>query len=443
MHPRMSLDASGNPLVIWGRMSDESVFFSQWNGTMFTTPIKLNGTLTVAGASWMGADIASHGDTVYVVMKQTPEADTASHIYIVHSYNGGMTFSAPLKIDNIADSISRFPTVTTDATGNPIVAFMKFNNTLGASRWAVSQSTDYGNTFSIDVKASGWGGATDVCDCCPGAIVIEGNNCAMLYRNNNSNIRDTWMGVSATNSASFTNGCNIDNNNWMLMSCPSSGPDGIIIGDTVYSVFMNGESGNYRNYLSKSSLSNVTVNSVTNLTGTIAGLSQQNYPRVASNGNEVAIIWKQVISGNAQLPILFTNDIAKGFPATYDTVDLADITNADVAIANGNIFVIWEDDNSQTVKFRSGTFTPSTTRIQETISQTLFSISPNPATHTLNIQSTTATAKLFVTDLLGQQIYSNQIQNNIQLNTTEWNNGIYFITLQSGKSIFTQKFIKE
>src|SRR5437773_2094840 len=76
MHPRIVVDGSGNPLVIWGRMSDESVYFSRWNSSAFTTPVKLNPSwLTVATASWMGPDIASHGDTVYVVMKQTPEAD--------------------------------------------------------------------------------------------------------------------------------------------------------------------------------------------------------------------------------------------------------------------------------------------------------------------------------------------------------------------------------
>ncbi|MBS1538354.1 MAG: hypothetical protein JST20_11480 [Bacteroidetes bacterium] len=74
MHPRVSIDGSGNPMVIWGRMSDQSVFFSKLNGTSFTAPVKLNPpSLTVATASWMGPDIASKGDTVYVVVKQTPK----------------------------------------------------------------------------------------------------------------------------------------------------------------------------------------------------------------------------------------------------------------------------------------------------------------------------------------------------------------------------------
>ncbi len=361
MHPRITLDAAGNPLVIWGRMSDESVLFSRWNGTMFTAPVALNsGGMTVATASWMGPDIASKGDTVYVVWRQTPESmDTSKHIFIARSFNGGVSFSAPVQVDNIGDSVSRFPTVSIDATGNPMVAFMKFNMSFGASRWVVAKSTDYGNTFSIDTKASGWGGSTEVCDCCPGALVLSGNTSAMLYRNNNSNIRDIWTGISTNGNTSFTSGFNVDNHNWSLSSCPSSGPDGVIIGDTLYSVFMNGASVNYRTYLSKSSLSSGAANSVSNLTGAITGLTQQNYPRIASYGNAMAIVWKQTVSGVAQLPILFTNNIAIGFPATYDTVDLSNITNSDVAIANGKIFVVWEDDNSGTVKYRTGTYTQS------------------------------------------------------------------------------------
>lgn len=361
MHPRITLDAARNPLVIWGRMSEEAVLFSRWNGTAFTAPVALNmGGMTVATASWMGPDIASKGDTVYVVWRQTPESmDTSKHIFIVRSFDGGISFSAPVRVDNIGDSVSRFPTVSVDATGNPVVAFMKFNMAFGASRWVVAKSTDYGNSFSIDTKASGWDGSTDVCDCCPGALVLSGNTSAMLYRNNNNNIRDIWTGISTSSSTSFSSGFNVDNHNWNLNSCPSSGPDGVIIGDTLYSVFMNGANVNYRTYLSKSSLSGGAVNSVSNLTGAITGLTQQNYPRIATDGNAMAIVWKQTVSGVAQLPILFTNNIANGFAAMYDTVDLNNITNADVAISNGKIFVVWQDDNSGTVKYRTGTYTQS------------------------------------------------------------------------------------
>lgn len=380
LHPRITNDGNGNPVVIWGRSSDESVFISSWNGTAFTTPIKVNPSmLTVATANWMGPDIASKGDTVYVVMKQTPEADAASKCFIATSTDGGLSFSTPEQVDNIADSISRFPTVTVDANGNPIVGFMKFNSTFGDARWVVTKSNDLGINFSADVKASGWSamGAT-VCDCCPGAITCNGNNVAMLYRDNNSNLRDIWCGVSTDGGNSFSNGMALDQNNWMLMSCPSSGPDGVIIGDTIYSTYMNGAGGNALVYFSKASISSMTNTSGSPITGTIAGLTQQNFPRMANSGNALAIIWKQVVSGNTQLLLRFAADITTGLPAAYDTVDTDNITNADVAMVNGKIFVVWEDDGSGTVKFRSGTYAvPNSIKIiPENATVTVY---PNPA----------------------------------------------------------------
>jgi len=449
MHPRMALDRLGNPLVVWGKMSGESVYFSKWNGTMFTTPVKLNPSwMTIATASWQSADIASHGDTVYVVVKRTPEISDTNRIFIFSSFNGGASFNTPVELGFIADSISRFPTVTTDATGNPIVAFMKFNSSFGDSRWVVTKSSDYGSTFSIDNKASGWGNSAEVCDCCPGAIISEGNTCAMLYRNNNSNIRDSWSGISNNNATSFNSGFALENNNWMLMSCPSSGPDGVIIGDTLYSTFVNGANGSYRNYLSKTSISAGTIGSFSNLTGAITGLSQQNYPRIASDENAMAIVWKQIVSGASQLPILFTNDIANGFPASYDTVDIDNITNVDVAMSNGKLHVVWQDDASGTVKYRSGTYSQITTGISKE-SEYNFSIYPNPSTDKLNIaipENKIASINIF--NSLGEKIYSVQANSNLQIETSNLANGLYFIqvipkVIGTQNKLFTQKFIKQ
>ncbi|MBL7948096.1 MAG: exo-alpha-sialidase, partial [Bacteroidia bacterium] len=224
MHPRISLDAAGNPLVVWGRMNDQTAFFSRWTGSAFSAPVILNPPwMPVATASWMGPDIASHGDTVYVVVKRIPESADTNRIFLFTSFDGGASFHNAVELGFIADSISRFPAVTTDASGNPLVAFMKFNASFLDSRWVVTRSSDYGTTFSPDTKASGWGGSAEVCDCCPGEIISNGNTCVMLYRDNNANLRDSWAGISADNAISFTNGCAVDDNNWVIAACPASG----------------------------------------------------------------------------------------------------------------------------------------------------------------------------------------------------------------------------
>lgn len=445
MHPRMAVNRAGYPMVVWGKMADQSVYFSRWTGTAFSTPIKLNPDwLTIATASWMGPDIASHGDTVYVVVKRTPETSDTNRVFIFTSFNGGASFNSPVELGFMADSVSRFPTVTTDPSGNPMVAYMKFNASFMDSRWAVAKSTDYGNTFSPDIKASGWGSSAEVCDCCPGALVSSGNQTAMLYRDNNSNIRDIWTGISNNNGATFPSGFEVDNNNWMLMTCPSSGPDAVIVGDTLYSVFMSNPSGTYKTFWSKSSLSAGSVNTVSSLTGPITGLSQQNYPRVATDGTAMAIVWKQNVSGTAQLPIFFTDDIANGFPAAYDTVDLDNITNADVAIANGKLFVVWQDDGSGTVKFRSGTFSQGGTGLTENPANA-FSVYPNPAESTLFLQSgiglNNATVKVF--NLLGEEVLSRNPGNNTTIDISGLDNGIFFLQLSNDGRTYTQKFIKQ
>lgn len=450
MHPRIALDGKGNPMVIWGRMSDESLFFSKWNGTAFITPIKINPTgFKVATASWMGPDIASKGDTVYVVFKRAPETSDTNYIYILTSFNAGASFSSPVRVDYIADSISRFPTVTVDAVGNPIVAFMKFNSSFMQSRWVVTKSADYGKTFSTDVVASGYSGTNaEACDCCPGAIVSSGNISAMLYRDNFSNIRDIWTGISTNNNVSFNSGFAIDNTKWMINSCPASGPDGVIIGDSLYSVFLSAGSGNFRTYISSSSISSGAVKSVSRLSGNFTGLSQQNYPRIATYGKAGAIVWKQTTSTGTQLPILFTNDISNGFPTTYDTVDLKDITNADVAMSNGNIFVVWQDDNSGTVKFRSATYTPVNTSVNEynnyRIEQNSFSVFPNPATDILNVIS--ADNEKYVINIynaVGEKIYNTASTSNTKIEISNYATGIYFLQILAPNNFNTIKIIKQ
>lgn len=440
-HPRIATDRNGNPLVLWNHNS--MAMFSRWSGAAFTTPVMLNPmTMTVAGADWMGPDIAAHGDTVYVVFKQSPEGDVGSHIYCTRSVNGGMTFASPVQVDNINDSICRFPTITTDDIGNPIIGFMKFDPAFGDARWVVVNSNDFGNTFSADAKASGWSDANaTVCDCCPGAIACSGNTVAMLYRDNKSDIRDSWAGISNDKGSTFMGGMNIDMLNWNLNACPSTGPDGVIIGDTLYSTYTNGASGKSLVYFNKSSISSMTGSMAIPLTGTITGLTQQNYPRIATDGTALGIVWKQVVNGNDQCLLRFTNNITNGLPTPYDTVDLSNIENADVAISKGNIYVVWQDNGSGTVKYRKGTFTQAT-GIEESIAQQGFSIFPNPSTGLVNIVSENTIDEITVTNLLGQTIYQAKAnEKNVSLHIDKA--GIYFVSIRSSNKMETQKLRNE
>lgn len=437
-HPRIVTDRGGNPLIIWHHAS--RCMFTRWNGTAFTAPVMLNPTnMMVAGADWMGPDVAAHGDTVYVVFKRMPEAADTSRIYCTRSVNGGLSFSPPVLVDNIDDSISRFPTITTDDVGNPIIGFMKFDPDFANARWVVTRSPDMGATFLQDVKASGWSSQdATVCDCCPGGITAKGNSVAMMYRDNNSNIRDTWAGISANNGATFS-GLGIDQQNWMLMACPSTGPDGVIVGDTLYSTFMNGAGGSSRVFYSKTSVSSMNSSNAIPLSSSISGLSLQNYPRVATDGRAMAFAWKQVVNGTEQSVLRFSNDITQGLPPSTQLVDQNDVTNCDVTIRNGMAYVVWQDDNSGTLRFRSGSFTP-VTEVAKEVSVKEVSVYPNPTTSQIMVATTLPLDRIIITDVIGERIYE-EAPNQTFVSVSLKNPGVYFITTTSGQKVSTTKLI--
>lgn len=439
-YPRLALDAGGSPLVVWG--NSNKAMFSLWNGSTFTTPVSLNPTsIPVYATNWTGPDIASKGDTVYVVFKKIPYETNPS--YIVRSFDGGMSFSSPVQVDFINDSISWLPTVTADASGNPLVAYMKLDSGFVNSRWVVAKSSDFGITFSTDVKASGYSGG-EVCDCCPGSVVSSPNKTAMLFRDNLSNVRDMWAGISFDNGNSFPNGIDIDQNNWSLTSCPASGPDGVIIDDTLYSVFMNGASGKNLVYTNKNSLSMPVSSPGYPITGNFAGLALQNYPRIANDDSSAAIVWKQAITGGSQLGMFFTANIHNGFPAAYDTVAMGSsgaVINADVAVFNGTVHVVWQDDISGTVKYRKGDFTSSGILNPGSPHSNVL-IYPNPSNGKFTIQSPEKISGMEIVNLLGEQV-SEVIDSGskIQIDISNRPEGIYFVKISTDKGIATRKIV--
>ena len=451
LHPRVQTDASGSPLILWGQ-SNYVEYFSRLTGGNFTTPVRLNPmAIPVFTASWAGPDMAAKGDTIYTVFKHTPE-DT-NHIYVVRSFDGGMTFSIPVRVDYIADSISRFPAIAIDDNGQPVVAFMKFDAGFMNARYVVCRSNNYGSSFTADVLASGMSGGK-VCDCCPAEVVSSGNTVAMVYRANQSDIRDTWAGISTNSGTSFTSGVEMDSTNWYITSCPASGPDGVIIGDSIYTVFMSGASGQNRAYFNKASISSLQVGRYSRLTGNLSGLTDQNYPRIASWDTSAAAVWKQTINGNDMISLLFTKNIHRGFGSRYDTIAIGGVVNADVAISRGKVHVVWEDDNAGTVMYMEGAFTVDTSSITTginypAIANAKMTVFPNPAGKSVHVELPASwnneIVEVKVTDVLGKEIinFRNEYNSGLDISLDNLNTGIYFVRVSHNAEQLTTRLLKE
>ncbi len=442
-HPRISLNGDEGALVIWGNEGD--MYFSRQEGISFTTPLMLNSPETsISTFSWAGPDIASKGDTIYIVFKEEPE--DMARIYCVASYDGGITFDTLEIVDGmIGDHYSRFPSVTVKEDGNPAIAFMKLNTSFLDPKYVVVTSDDFGNSFNMDVTASNFSGG-EVCDCCPVGITANDNYVATLYRDNLDNLRNSWAGISTDGGNSFENGIQIDQTDWTVFACPASGPDGVIIGDNLYSVFMSSGEGDSRVYYSTSSLTELTDEPDKRVSPEFEGLSVQNYPRIASYGNAVAMVWKQVENSKATIPISFTNDINNGFPPDYDTIaylDFYGLENADVAVSSNKVHVVWQDNYSNAVMYREGTYVEPVL-LEEITTQNEIKVFPNPAETAFNINSEIGLATIRLYDVQQRLVKNLDLNGNkiVNIPINKLTSGIFFIEIKDvNGAVQTEKII--
>jgi hypothetical protein len=431
--PRIVTNSSNEPLVIWGNSGN--LMYSKWTNNAFSTPIKLNPTETmVAQASWMGPDVTAKGDTVYIVYKQAPEHDTLSSIYCLSSFDGGNNFSAPVKVDDIGNNLSRFTTVAIADNGDVLVAFMKFDINFLEPHWVISRSADNGTTFGKEVEASGFEPASsEACDCCPGSIATSKNTVAMLYRNNASNIRDSWASFSSNNGSSFQNSLNIDQHYWQINECPSTGPNGFIFQDTLYTAFMNAASGKGLTYFNKLSVLSTSCDPAEPVFENYPGLVLQNYPRLKNFNEKSVLVYKQTASGKSQLQFLYSNNIHLGFLDIPTSVGSNYVSNGDVAMTQDKVFIVWEDYLSGTVKYRFGTIDP--TYITNDVQLIDFHIYPNPSNSFWNISGDfNKMTELKLWNSNYQLMRSFPLTNNSSVQKIDNNDlasGVYFLQINS------------
>lgn len=428
MRPMISLSSQDEPMIMWGNANGE-VFFSRMLSGTFTTPIRVSGGGTAFTASWAGPQMASTGDTVYIVYKLTPEEE--QFIYVATSYDGGLSFTPGVRVDFLGTDLSRMPAIGVTGNGNPAVGFMRFGPGFTDPEWHIAVSEDYGKSFLPDVKAGGQSGG-EACDCCPGAIIPSGDQLILLYRDNLNNTRDIWAGISDDNGATFTRGADIDNTGWKIFGCPSTGPDGFVNGDTLYTTFMSGAAGSSRVYLSRTSVTSLegyTELLFPSITGT-----SQNYPQIATDGNAAVLVWKQEKSSRSEIPVLVTSDIRDGFGTTYDLAYSGvsgSVQNVDVRLKGNTVHLVWESTNGK-VNYRKGTI--SGTGIAGSSRSGLLCY-PNPAADEVFIShSSQAGLQLSLISPTGGIVMeiSEKSGNGFLLNTLTLPDGIYFLRGTAG-----------
>jgi hypothetical protein len=144
--------------------------------------------------------------------------------------------------------------------------------------------------------------------------------------------------------------------------------------------------------------------------------------RVKHRRASTSIPWTEVpVSGT---PTLTINGLAPN--TTYDVCV--------VAICVGQVTVNSED----------GCGVIATTGIEDLSLNNSVKIYPNPADKNLTIAMETPFQTIEVSNILGEVVYSAQINvNELQLDVAAYCTGVYFVKLQGKEGVVTKKFVKK
>ena len=385
--PRIVLNGAKEPVVVFGKNSGE-LYLTKMVGNQFSAPQQFASNGMAYVNYWTSADLGSKGDTIYIVFKTLP-LETGS-IYLVRSFDGGTTLSDTILIDHQQPGVAWLPSLEVDQNGQPHVVYMGHDQNWISPNYYIIHSNDFGASFSNAQNITD-GIAVEACDCCPSELVIEANQQVLLYRNNNQNLRDIYGVYSDNAGLDFLSNTNVENLNWLVNSCPSTAPDGVIVDDTLWSVGASKASGSYRVYLSKSHLTS-QINSL--LSDSLAAPAQvnanQNHPRIAASENYMAIVWHENTGSNYDVYVSVAPTFDGG--QLYTTKILANEAvsgnqiYSDVVLDGNEIHIVYQDNSSGTVIYRKGTIIQN--NAVENIVEPSFSCWPNPIRDKCSISST-------------------------------------------------------
>lgn len=444
--PRIALLHDTLPVVCWtSNKPTGNIFFSKWNGTGFSTPVKA----TPPGFDFAyanpsdGPTIAVKGDTVFITFFYYWNG--ISKIYLVRSVDGGTTFGDTVRVDHQTgtDFEPYSPFVTIAADGNPYVAFEMSTSTGSSPQQMFCKSGDDGNTFSNEISVN-TPAPGKPCECCPPFLLIKDSVVYCFYRNNISNIRDIWCSVSDDSGASFDTVFRIDFTNYLINGCPSQGPEAIFSGDSIIAVWTGKPSGgNARIYAGVFHAGTFTVGDNIIVDPLLTGNAVQWNPVIAGRNDTIAVAWEDTRTLEKACYLAFSTS---GFYGFGNAIQISDSGAAgprltpSLAYRNGVFHIVYQDDENNQVIYRKLILNNQTgvAQVHETVPDiTLF---PNPISGKASIRLSLPDNEKFelrILDPAGRIVYrqTDLTGRNIILARITLPPGIYSVVLAGDKGV--------
>jgi len=354
--PRIVLTEDKSPLIIWRKDSPPKVLrASKWNGNAFSPPYDIL-QAGISPSSWDGPEIAAKGDTVYVVF--TSSATTQSSIMLIKSFDGGLTFSDTIRVsENNPIHKFRMANIAVKDDGNPVVSYMQYLLNWTEPKQMINSSVTFGDNFVGAIEGSLLSPG-EPCDCCKSSLICSGDNVYLLFRNNDANARNSYISKSIDGGLSFVLTVDMDDYSWMLNSCPSTTPRGIVIGDSLCVVKRSGASGN--NEIVYSNVNASDLNYAYNRNIDFVAGALQDYPEISANGDTIVIVWQDNRAGLQNCYMSYSFEGANNLGGSISFTD-SSITGAkldpDVVYSNRTIHLVYLDYNQHSIIYTTAYYT--------------------------------------------------------------------------------------
>lgn len=378
--PKISVANDGNAIVTWAKSgSAAGVYKAKWMAPameMFENPVSiLPGTYSYFVGNIDGPEIISYNDTVRITMWNYQ--DTVNNIFLISSFDGGNTFVDTTLVYTTIKRVE-FPTIALLGDGALGIAFLRSEMDETLPEILFTKSVDFGVTWSLPVNLSSVNPGIP-CECCPFKLSASSTKTVVTYRNNVDTIRDFYAAVSNDFGASFTDGFPIDTSNYWTFTCPTSGVDSEILGDSLYSVYTTKLGSQYRVKLSGHNLTDsIGYNDFFQDTAV-----SQNYPTLAISNDTMAMVWQQTYSFTQDIYFSYKTASTEWSVPQNITMASANQITPDIAIANGMFHIVYFDQPTRP-KYIRGKFSPWTS-VNEYVTDFEFSVYPNPSNGVIEI----------------------------------------------------------
>jgi hypothetical protein len=425
-HPQAEVLGDGEIGVIWTNSSTDDLYFSKrTGGNTFGTPVQLNPAgLDVQDYNWSGADLSAWGNNVYVVFRSL--GYETGHVYLVKSTDNGATFGDTVRIDSLDGYYTQYPDVAV-YNDTVFVAHMRHGFTVMDPQYYVSRSADGGATFETEVDVTGWLGL-EACDCCQPEIIVDDERVIVFYRQNDLDTRDIKAVVSHDRGATFTEYLNIDDHNWTIAACPSTGPDARFYSDSIaLSAYRTTISGTAKIFLEAFNVETAASVSTTDIYMDGASNSGINYPQLAVSGSIVGLVWEGLGSSTD----VFFNGSATGasgiLPANAINVtnETGSQSKPDVVYLDGAFHVFYSELSGSEVRCRTVTAANGINAYPVLRLQ----VFPNPFTNEVSISGYEGEMLLTIYSADGTIVSRSSVVEQDKTDVSHLAPGVYFFSL--------------